>query len=686
MNKHFLVFDMAMFLLFAAILASFLCSLYFFHRRTRCINPLLRDYFILGMLPPVLFNLWRIHDFITEILKLRGGTGEFKGPWFTKMNYLITCDSLNVQHMLCKTKNLFGERLGLCSNEDGGCCYSEEVLFQSVGRSCSNSNTFHCSSHEERIAHKTWRLWVLQRTVVHRNELFCHLCSLNVQHTLCKNFDNYVKGHDFRDIFEPFGDGFVTADYETWKYIRTLLHSLMKQPRLKAFVDQTVQKKILTSLLPILDHAQQLGRVVDLQDVLLRFTFDNIFLTTVGHDPKCLSIDFPVVAVGKAFRVSEKSIFYRHTVPKTVWKFQRWLQIGQEKKMTEACRTIDEFIYSFIESKREELGKCTEDEMNEAPSDLLTALMTEHGGREHDDKFVRDFAFNFLVAGRGSMASALTWFFWLLIKHPIVEAKILEEIRDNFKANEKKNDDCGHGFDEEYHNLHDQEQYLKVSGKVLGMEEVKKLVYLHAALCESLRLFPPLPIQRKQAVKADTLPSGHRVNANTMIMLSFYAMGRCEEIWGKDCLEFKPERWISEKGEIVNVASYKFIAFNAGPRTCLGKESSLLQMKMLTAAMFWKYRFQVVEGHVVSPSRSFGLSMKNGLKVRIMKRELCQSYNSRKSKQRKKKGDKNIYKVAAAILRKYCFKVVEGHVATPTHSIVLLMKNGLKARIMKRDV
>ncbi|XP_047172822.1 alkane hydroxylase MAH1-like [Vigna umbellata] len=505
-------------LFYATIIASFLCSLYLFHRRRSSKHPLLRDYPILGMLPPVLFNLWRVHDFFTEVLTKHGGTGEFKGPWFADMNYLVTCDSLNVQHMLCK------------------------------------------------------------------------------------NFDNYVKGHDFRDIFEPFGDGFVTADYETWKYIRTILHSLMKQPRLKAFVDQTVQKKILTSLLPILNHAQQHGRVVDLQDLLLRFTFDNIFLTTVGHDPKCLSIDFPVVAVEKAFRVSEKSIFYRHTVPYTVWKFQKWLQIGQEKKMTEACRTIDKFIYSLIESKREELSKCTEEEMNEAPSDMLTVLMTEHGGSEHDDKFVRDFAFNFLVAGRGSMASTLTWFFWLLIKHPIVEAKILQEIRDNFK----KNDDRGHGFDEE--------QDLSQS--------VKKLVYLHAALCESLRLFPPLPIQRKQAVKADTLPSGHIVSANTMIMLSFYAMGRCEEIWGKDCLEFKPERWISERGEIVNVASYKFIAFNAGPRTCLGKESSFLQMKMLTATMLWKYRFEVVEGHVISPSRSFGLSMKNGLKVRIMKREL----------------------------------------------------------------
>ena len=31
--------------------------------------------------------------------------------------------------------------------------------------------------------------------------------------------------------------------------------------------------------------------------------------------------------------------------------------------------------------------------------------------------------------------SSLTWFFWLVTKHPLVEAKILEEIKDNFEAN-----------------------------------------------------------------------------------------------------------------------------------------------------------------------------------------------------------------------------------------------------------
>ena len=87
-------------------------------------------------------------------------------------------------------------------------------------------------------------------------------------------------------------------------------------------------------------------------------------------------------------------------------------------------------------------------------------------------------------------------------------------------------------------------------------------------------------------------------------------------------MEFKPERWISEKGGIVYVPSYKFVAFNTGPRTCLGKGVSFIQIKMVATAILHKYRLQVVEGHVAKPNLSNVLLMKDGLKVTIKKREM----------------------------------------------------------------
>uniref|UniRef100_A0A0R0EGK4 Cytochrome P450 n=1 Tax=Glycine max TaxID=3847 RepID=A0A0R0EGK4_SOYBN len=487
----------------AVIVTAVLCMLYFLHRKRCCRHPLFPDYPIIGMLPPVLCNLWRAHDLISDVLKQHGGTGEFTGPWFTIMNCLISSDPINVHHVMSK------------------------------------------------------------------------------------NFHNYVKGPVFRDIFQAFGDGIFTADSEAWKYNRDLFHSLFKNRSFEFFLEKTIQNKVQNSLLPMLDHMHQQRKVVDLQDVFGRFTFDNICSLVLGYDPNCLSVDIPEVAIEKAFNEAEESIFYRHTVPKCVWKLQKWLQIGQEKKMTEACKTLDQFIHACIASKRVELSN--DNEMGEAHHvDLITALMREK--QTHDDRFIRDAVFNLFVAGRDTITSALTWFFWLVATNPLVEAKILEEIKEKLETNEK-------------------------TLGVLSVEKVKKLVYLHGAICETLRLFPPIPFERKLAIKADMLPSGHRVNPRTMILISLYAMGRLEETWGKDCLEFKPERWISEKGGIVYVPSYKFIAFNAGPRTCLGKDLSFIQMKMVAAAILYKYHVQVVEDYVATPSLSIVLLIKDGLKT-----------------------------------------------------------------------
>ncbi|KAK7316474.1 hypothetical protein VNO77_35532 [Canavalia gladiata] len=505
---------MAILLYAALIIATLFCFLYHFYRRQCYKHPLFTDYPILGMLSPLFRNVHRIHDFSIEVLQPKGGTGEFSGPWFTNMNYLVTIDPINLHHIMTKS------------------------------------------------------------------------------------FHNYVKGNEFRDIFQAFGDGIFTSDLQDWKYNRSLFHSLFKHTSFQIFLEKTVHNKVHNCLLPILDHVQQQGTVLDLQDVFNRFTFDNISSLVLGYDPNCLSIQFPQVAVENAFNQVEESIFYRHVIPKTVWKLQKWFQVGEEKKMTQACETFDEFLYACIASKREELGKRNDNETVETHQvDLLSALMKEEKAKAHDDKFLRDAVFNLFVAGRDTITSALTWFFWLVATNPLVEAKILEEIKHNFGGKEHK---VG----------------------VLSVEALKKMVYLHGAICEALRLYPPVPFERKQAINADMLPSGHSVNPNTMILFSLYAMGRSEEIWGKDCLEFTPERWISERGGTVYVPSYKFISFNSGPRTCLGKDLSLVQLKMVAIAILQNYSVQVVEGHVATPSLSIILLMKGGFKVRITKREI----------------------------------------------------------------
>ncbi|XP_047339758.1 cytochrome P450 86A2-like [Impatiens glandulifera] len=159
--------------------------------------------------------------------------------------------------------------------------------------------------------------------------------------------------------------------------------------------------------------------------------------------------------------------------------------------------------------------------------------------------------------------------------------------------------------------------------KDLSSRELGELVYLHGALCETLRLFPSVAFEHKSPLQPDVLPSGERVMPNTKIVLSFYSMGRMESIWGKDFMEFKPERWISDsnRNRNLHVPSFKFPAFNAGPRTCLGKEMAFTQMKIVASVILLRYEIQVMEDHPVMPASSIILHMKHGLKVRITPRD-----------------------------------------------------------------
>jgi cytochrome P450 len=65
--------------------------------------------------------------------------------------------------------------------------------------------------------------------------------------------------------------------------------------------------------------------------------------------------------------------------------------------------------------------------------DLLSRFMNAHN--EHDEllnnKELRDIVLNFVIAGRDTTAQALSWTFYMLLLHPRIEKKLLEEVYAN---------------------------------------------------------------------------------------------------------------------------------------------------------------------------------------------------------------------------------------------------------------
>ncbi|XP_015163966.1 alkane hydroxylase MAH1-like [Solanum tuberosum] len=350
--------------------------------------------------------------------------------------------------------------------------------------------------------------------------------------------------------------------------------------------------KVENGLIPVLEFVAKESRVLDLQDVFKRLTLDTTCMLLTGFDPDCLSLELVDVPFLNAMDDAKDVCFIRHLLPKSVWKLQQWLGFGTEKKPRKAEEVLDQVIGKYISMKHDELSNATKSEEDEESYDLLTSYMVNDAktktGQKFDDKFLRDTILNFMFAGHDTVALGLTWFIWLVVTHPEIEKKIREELKAMVLLGEGE------------------------KRRLFKVDDVKNAIYLHAALCESLRLYPPVPIQHKTPLEPDILPSGHHVHSNMRVMIPLYAMGRMESVWGYDASEFKPERWISDRGTVKHEPSYKFFSFNGGPRTCLGKEVAFTQMKIVASTIIHNYQIEMVKGHTVCPNISVMIYMKHG--------------------------------------------------------------------------
>lgn len=76
------------------------------------------------------------------------------------------------------------------------------------------------------------------------------------------------------------------------------------------------------------------------------------------------------------------------------------------------------------------------------------------------------------------------------------------------------------------------------------------------------------------------LPNGFSVGKGNMVFYAPYAMGWMERVWGDDVQVFRPERWLDEHSVFQPESPFKFTAFEASPRICVGKEFTYRQMKI----------------------------------------------------------------------------------------------------------
>jgi len=170
--------------------------------------------------------------------------------------------------------------------------------------------------------------------------------------------------------------------------------------------------------------------------------------------------------------------------------------------------------------------------------------------------------------------------FYILAVNPDIQAKLCEEV-----------DRC-----------------LKSKAVTFDTVAAQQMPYLNGVLYETLRLYPPVPFDFKEAQKDDVLPNGVKVPEGVMMSFLPYAMGRDPATYPEP-EKVKPERWIP----FTQPPPHEFPVFQAGPRICLGMDMAIFEAKVAASTLLQKYTFTMAPGEAekISYGRKLTMSVCN---------------------------------------------------------------------------
>ncbi|KAH9252280.1 hypothetical protein BASA81_009882 [Batrachochytrium salamandrivorans] len=414
-----------------------------------------------------------------------------------------------------------------------------------------------------------------------------------VKHFLRDRFDIYVKSKVVtRSLQELVGNGLFGIDHGPYSEDGGASWTLQRKTASKVFTNNNFNTKMFSSFAK---HALIVGQVLDerlkqqngkakieLQEIMFQYTLDSI--GEVGFGVELHSLTKPL-AFSQAFDRAQEICMLRFSSPFWYTWWGRWFY-RTERELPSQLKTMNDFMAQIIQQKRQ--SKIQED-------DILSLFIQEKLGLT--DEELRDVVFTFMIAGRDTTACTLSFTLLLLAKHPHWQQTLLNEIQQ-FR----------------------QQQDERCEDKVLSSKQLAGLKNVQAVIMESLRLYPPVPTDVKESCEDDVLPGGFAIPKGTRIAFEPYMMARTPQIWGEDCLEFKPERWLEMK---TLPSPYTFPVFQAGPRICLGESMAKFEAELMLVFLVERYEFALPQGVPVESltyQPGITLKVKNGLWLDVKKR------------------------------------------------------------------
>ncbi|KAI3324061.1 cytochrome P450 46A1 [Xylariaceae sp. AK1471] len=392
---------------------------------------------------------------------------------------------------------------------------------------------------------------------------------------------NWPKSASQYDGFKPLdGDAlFVQTNHERWR---------MQSKRLApAFQPHVIQAqypclaKHIANYAQHLDHAAERKSIVDLSSLNILLSLDFIGDIAFGTELHAIS-QGPECRISQLFEMILPELMKCGLFP-----LRRKIPILRETRvMNQAIAELRSMAEDAIKNARQTDNAEERTKPGKKIFEIL-AMQTESDGsytfsaQELCDNYVA-----FLVAGGDPTAHTMSFLVYQVLRNPDIFAKLRAEI------------DAHVPYDAEISPL-----------------EAGRLPYLNMVIKETLRYSSP-GFGTFRVCTTDTTVAGVKLPANTTLALWNPAVHRDPKIW-EDADKFDPERWRSGQSKVRG----SYFPFSYGPRNCIGQGLAMLEMTLTLATLFRRYDLSLEPGFQMEYLPSFTLKPKNGLPVRVSRRE-----------------------------------------------------------------
>ena len=256
------------------------------------------------------------------------------------------------------------------------------------------------------------------------------------------------------------------------------------------------------------------------------------------------------------------------------------LPLPANRRFRRAAQRLDKFIYKMIADRH---ARPT------YQPDLLSVLvrMNEKSPKKMTDQKIRDQILTFFLAGHETIATALTWTWYLLAENPDVTEKLHVELRE------------------------------VLNGRLPEVSDLENLTYAKMIFAESMRLYPPIWIIGRHAL-CDVNINGYFIPKGSYIHVSPFLMHRHPRYF-PDPERFEPERWTAEA--IAARPRFSYFPFGGGGSQCIGEGFAWTQALLIIATLASRWRMRLVAGHRIELEPQITLRSRYGMPMILERRK-----------------------------------------------------------------